>query len=135
MVLPRPAKLFRGKGRRPNDRSRSACDSPRRLGFRTIQVCPKDLPTSLRQAGGAENRLPGWSATLIARWGGPLCSTRSGVSSLHCSVRAVCYLRSSSGGRAQQSAMPIVGFVTGRSGEASVRQAAAFRKGLNDRLR
>jgi putative tryptophan/tyrosine transport system substrate-binding protein len=34
--------------------------------------------------------------------------------------------------RAQQPAMPIVGFVTGRSVEASVRQAAAFRKGLNE---
>jgi ABC-type uncharacterized transport system substrate-binding protein len=34
--------------------------------------------------------------------------------------------------RAQQPAMPIVGFVSGRSAEASVRQAAAFRKGLNE---
>ena len=34
--------------------------------------------------------------------------------------------------RAQQTAMPIVGFVNGRSAEASVRQAAAFRKGLNE---
>jgi len=34
--------------------------------------------------------------------------------------------------RAQQPAMPVVGFVTGRSAEASVRQAAAFRKGLNE---
>ena len=33
---------------------------------------------------------------------------------------------------AQQPAMPIVGFVTGRSAEATVRQAAAFRKGLNE---
>ena len=33
---------------------------------------------------------------------------------------------------AQQPAMPIVGFVTNRSAEASVRQAAAFRKGLNE---
>src|SRR3981189_2526066 len=34
--------------------------------------------------------------------------------------------------RAQQPAMPIVGFVDGRAAEASVRQAAAFRKGLNE---
>jgi ABC transporter substrate binding protein len=34
--------------------------------------------------------------------------------------------------RAQQPAMPIVGFVDGRSAEASLRQAAAFRKGLNE---
>jgi putative ABC transport system substrate-binding protein len=34
--------------------------------------------------------------------------------------------------RAQQPAMPIVGFVTGRSAGASARQAAAFRKGLNE---
>jgi len=34
--------------------------------------------------------------------------------------------------RAQQPAIPIVGFVDGRSAEASVRQAAAFRKGLNE---
>src|SRR5262249_36452921 len=34
--------------------------------------------------------------------------------------------------RAQQAAMPVVGFVNGRSAEASVRQAAAFRKGLNE---
>ena len=34
--------------------------------------------------------------------------------------------------RAQQPAMPIVGFVNGRSAEGSVRQAAAFRKGLNE---
>ena len=34
--------------------------------------------------------------------------------------------------RAQQPAMPIVGFVSNRSAEASVRQAAAFRKGLNE---
>jgi putative ABC transport system substrate-binding protein len=34
--------------------------------------------------------------------------------------------------RAQQSAMPIVGFVTGRSPEESARLGAAFRKGLNE---
>ena len=34
--------------------------------------------------------------------------------------------------RAQQPALPVVGFVSGRSAEASVRQAAAFRKGLNE---
>jgi putative ABC transport system substrate-binding protein len=34
--------------------------------------------------------------------------------------------------RAQQAAMPIVGFVSGRSAEASSRNAAAFRKGLSD---
>jgi putative tryptophan/tyrosine transport system substrate-binding protein len=33
---------------------------------------------------------------------------------------------------AQQAAMPIVGFVEGRSAEASVRQAAAFRKALSE---
>jgi ABC-type uncharacterized transport system substrate-binding protein len=33
---------------------------------------------------------------------------------------------------AQQPAMPTVGFVTGRSAEATVRQLAAFRKGLNE---
>jgi putative tryptophan/tyrosine transport system substrate-binding protein len=34
--------------------------------------------------------------------------------------------------RAQQGAMPIVGFVTNRSAGPSVRQAAAFRRGLNE---
>jgi putative tryptophan/tyrosine transport system substrate-binding protein len=34
--------------------------------------------------------------------------------------------------RAQQAGMPIVGFVTNRPADASVRQAAAFRKGLNE---
>jgi putative tryptophan/tyrosine transport system substrate-binding protein len=34
--------------------------------------------------------------------------------------------------RAQQPAMPIVGFVEGRSAKASVRQAAAFRKALSE---
>jgi putative ABC transport system substrate-binding protein len=34
--------------------------------------------------------------------------------------------------RAQQPAMPIVGFVEGRSAEATVRQAALFRKGLSE---
>jgi putative ABC transport system substrate-binding protein len=34
--------------------------------------------------------------------------------------------------RAQQPAMPIVGFVEGRSAEAAVRQAALFRKGLSE---
>jgi len=34
--------------------------------------------------------------------------------------------------RAQLSAMPIVGFVEGRSAEATVRQAAAFRKALSE---
>src|SRR5712671_6992534 len=34
--------------------------------------------------------------------------------------------------RAQQAAMPIVGFVSGRSPEASVRVVAAFRKALNE---
>jgi putative ABC transport system substrate-binding protein len=34
--------------------------------------------------------------------------------------------------RAQQAAMPIVSFVEGRSAEATVRQAAAFRKALNE---
>src|SRR5258707_11810599 len=33
---------------------------------------------------------------------------------------------------AQQAAMPIVGFVTGRSPEESARLGAAFRKGLNE---
>jgi putative tryptophan/tyrosine transport system substrate-binding protein len=37
-----------------------------------------------------------------------------------------------SAARAQQPAMPIVGFVEGRSAEATVRQAAAFRKGLSE---
>ena len=34
--------------------------------------------------------------------------------------------------RAQQPAMPVVGFVSGRSAEAAARHAAAFRKGLNE---
>jgi putative ABC transport system substrate-binding protein len=34
--------------------------------------------------------------------------------------------------RAQQPAMPIVGFVEGRSAEATVRQAATFRKSLSE---
>jgi putative ABC transport system substrate-binding protein len=34
--------------------------------------------------------------------------------------------------RAQQPAMPVVGFVSNRSAEAAVRHAAAFRKGLNE---
>jgi hypothetical protein len=34
--------------------------------------------------------------------------------------------------RAQQSAMPVIGFVTGRSPEESTRLGAAFRKGLNE---
>ena len=34
--------------------------------------------------------------------------------------------------RAQQPAMPIVGLVTIRSADASARNAAAFRKGLNE---
>jgi hypothetical protein len=36
------------------------------------------------------------------------------------------------GARAQQAAMPIVGFVTGRSPEESARLGAEFRKGLNE---
>ena len=34
--------------------------------------------------------------------------------------------------RAQQPAMPVVGFVSGRSAEAAVRHAAAFRKAINE---
>ena len=34
--------------------------------------------------------------------------------------------------RAQQPAMPVVGFVSSRSIEISARNAAAFRKGLNE---
>jgi putative ABC transport system substrate-binding protein len=34
--------------------------------------------------------------------------------------------------RAQQSSLPVVAFINGRSAEASVRVAAAFRKGLNE---
>src|SRR5262245_4641409 len=34
--------------------------------------------------------------------------------------------------RAQQAAMPVVGFVSGRSPEASARNVGAFRKGLNE---
>src|SRR5439155_17730092 len=34
--------------------------------------------------------------------------------------------------RAQQAAMPVVGFVTGRSADSSARNVAAFRKGLNE---
>jgi len=34
--------------------------------------------------------------------------------------------------RAQQSALPIVGFVSGRSADASLREVAAFREGFNE---
>src|SRR5262249_58912107 len=34
--------------------------------------------------------------------------------------------------RAQRSSLPVVAFINGRSAEASVRVAAAFRKGLNE---
>ena len=34
--------------------------------------------------------------------------------------------------RAQQAAMPVIGFVSARSAEASVRDAAAFHKGLSE---
>jgi putative tryptophan/tyrosine transport system substrate-binding protein len=34
--------------------------------------------------------------------------------------------------RAQQPAMPIVGFINGRSAQDAARNAAAFRKGLNE---
>ena len=34
--------------------------------------------------------------------------------------------------RAQQPAMPVIGFVSARSAESSTRQAAAFRKGLEE---
>ena len=34
--------------------------------------------------------------------------------------------------RAQQAAMPVVGFVSGRPADASARHTAAFRKGLNE---
>jgi putative tryptophan/tyrosine transport system substrate-binding protein len=34
--------------------------------------------------------------------------------------------------RAQQPTMPIVGFVSGRSADAAVREVAAFRKGFNE---
>src|SRR5262245_18619715 len=34
--------------------------------------------------------------------------------------------------RAQQAAMPVVGFVSGRLADASARHLAAFRKGLNE---
>jgi putative ABC transport system substrate-binding protein len=34
--------------------------------------------------------------------------------------------------RAQQAAMPVVGFVSGRAPEASARNIGAFRKGLNE---
>jgi putative ABC transport system substrate-binding protein len=34
--------------------------------------------------------------------------------------------------RAQQPAKPVIGFVSARSAESSTRQAAAFRKGLEE---
>jgi putative ABC transport system substrate-binding protein len=34
--------------------------------------------------------------------------------------------------RAQRSSLPVVAYISGRSAEASVRVAAAFRKGLNE---
>ena len=34
--------------------------------------------------------------------------------------------------RAQQPAMPVIAFLSGRSADASVRVGAAFRKGLNE---
>jgi putative ABC transport system substrate-binding protein len=41
-------------------------------------------------------------------------------------------MTSPSTARAQQSAMPVVGFINGQSPEASVRIAGTFRKGLNE---
>ena len=34
--------------------------------------------------------------------------------------------------RAQQAALPVVGFINGRSAEDAARQGAAFRKGLEE---
>ena len=99
--------------------------SPR---FRTIQVCPKDLASTLRQAGYAENPV---HEPVGGEWGSPeerepMFDVRRREFILALGSGAAWPLAA----RAQQPAMPVVGFMSAGSPGPLRRQIRALHAGL-----
>src|SRR5262249_11492697 len=103
-----------------------AREGPTGTRFRTIQVWPKDLACALRQA---EGRLPGGPSSAGAR---PMSDmTRREFAALVGGLGLLFAVKVRRA-RAQQAAMPVIGFLDLRSPHVLSDQLRAFRQGLKD---